>query len=66
VAADVEVRARLVATDHAFDALVSALVARDVAHGRADAPRSPKDLAQLGREGWIWMPRRKAELDESV
>ncbi len=64
VAADVEVRERLVATDHAFDALVSALVARDVARGRADAPRSPMDLAQLGREGWIWMPRRQPALDE--
>jgi hypothetical protein len=66
VKVDVDVQPRLVATDHAFDALVSALVARDVARGRADEPRPPMDLAQLGREGWIWMPRRKAALDESA
>lgn len=64
VVADVGLRESVVATDHAFDALVSALVARDVALGRAEGPKPQVDLAQLGREGWIWMPRKPADLGE--
>jgi predicted nuclease with RNAse H fold len=64
VVADAGLRERVVATDHAFDALVSALVARDVALGRAEGPKPPVDLARLGREGWIWMPRKRADLGE--
>lgn len=46
-----------VATDHALDALIAALVARAAAlEGRADGP--PAELVeQAQREGWIWLPR---------
>jgi hypothetical protein len=42
-------------TDHAFDAMLSAIVARDVALGRDDLHRPCED-GQLRREGWIRMP----------
>ena len=48
-------RDQIVATDHAFDALVSAIVARDVALGRDDKRPDVGD-DQLRREGWIRMP----------
>ncbi len=47
--------ARITNTDHAFDAMLSAIVARDVALGRDD-PHRPGDDGQLRREGWIRMP----------
>lgn len=47
--------ARITNTDHAFDAMLSAIVARDVALGRDD-PNRPGDDGQLRREGWIRMP----------
>jgi Protein of unknown function (DUF429) len=42
-------------TDHAFDAMLSAIVARDVALGRDDLHRPCED-GRLRREGWIRMP----------
>lgn len=51
-----------IATDHAFDALVSALIARDVVLGRAEGPKPPVDVARLHREGGIWMPERRTDL----
>lgn len=45
------------ADDNALDAVLAALTAREVAHGRCDAP--PNDVAELAcREGWIWLPSR--------
>jgi len=64
IVADIGLREKVVATDHAFDALVSAVVARDVALGRAEAPKPPADLARLRREGWIWMPAKQTDLGE--
>jgi hypothetical protein len=46
---------QITGTDHAFDALLSALVARDVALGRDDLHRPCED-GRLRREGWIRMP----------
>lgn len=46
---------QIIGTDHAFDALLSALVARDVALGLDDLHR-PGDDGTLRREGWIRMP----------
>lgn len=47
-------------SEHAFDALVSALVARAVAVGRTGCP--PPELAgQAGREGWIHVPTSPIE-----
>lgn len=46
---------QITGTDHAFDALLSALVARDVALGLDDLHR-PGDDGTLRREGWIRMP----------
>ncbi len=47
----------LVATDHALDALVAALVARAHAIGQARPPSGHEaDLAAT--EGWIWLPDR--------
>lgn len=50
-----EFTARITDIDHAFDALLSALVARDVALGLDDLHR-PGDDGTLRREGWIRMP----------
>jgi hypothetical protein len=47
--------AKITDTDHAFDAMLSAIAARDVALGRDDLHR-PGDDGQLRREGWIRMP----------
>jgi predicted nuclease with RNAse H fold len=47
--------AKITDTDHAFDAMLSAIVARDVALGRDDLHRPCED-GQLRREGWIRMP----------
>lgn len=42
--------------DHALDAVIAALVAREVAGGRCDPP--PPELRDVARrEGWIWLPR---------
>ncbi len=49
---------QITGTDHAFDALLSALVARDVALG-LDDPHRPDDDGTLRREGWIRMPRSR-------
>jgi predicted nuclease with RNAse H fold len=52
---DLEVRAQCAASDHAFDAFVSALVARAVERGKTDRPRKrQRELAR--REGWIHVP----------
>jgi Protein of unknown function (DUF429) len=54
-AMDVELRAQCAASDHAFDAFVSALVARAVERGKTDRPRKrQRELAR--REGWIHVP----------
>lgn len=51
-----------VQSDDALDAVIAALVARQVHHGEAVAP--PAALARLARqEGWIWLP---AQQDLSV
>lgn len=43
------------ADDNALDAVLSALVAREVDRGRCEPP--PSELQQLARqEGWIWLP----------
>jgi predicted nuclease with RNAse H fold len=52
---DPDIRAQCVASDHAFDAFVSALVARAVARGQTDLPRK-KQRALARREGWIHVP----------
>jgi hypothetical protein len=49
-----EVCADCTATDHALDALISALVARAAAIGKTDGPGPLLDLAR--REGWIHLP----------
>lgn len=42
--------------DNALDAVLAALVAREVAFGRCEPP--PQQLRALARrEGWIWLPR---------
>jgi hypothetical protein len=52
---DVELRAQCAGSDHAFDAFVSALVARAVERGKTDRPRKrQRELAR--REGWIHVP----------
>ena len=49
---------QLIASDHAFDALVSALVARAATDGElAWAPPDHIPRQRLQREGWIWLPR---------
>jgi hypothetical protein len=54
--ADPGVRERLTESDHALDAYVSALIARDVHEGRTAPP--PPELADLAaEEGWIHIPR---------
>jgi hypothetical protein len=54
-AMDVELRAQCAGSDHAFDAFVSALVARAVERGKTDRPRKrQRELAC--REGWIHVP----------
>lgn len=41
--------------DNALDAVISAIVAREVAGGRAVAP-SPEFEEAAAQEGWIWLP----------
>ncbi|GAA4284166.1 DUF429 domain-containing protein [Brevibacterium daeguense] len=44
-----------VADDNALDAVLAALVAREVSHGRGEPP--PEELRGTARrEGWIWLP----------
>lgn len=48
-------RALLSSSDHAFDAMVAAVTAREVAAGRTQRP--PPELAHVAqREGWIHVP----------
>lgn len=48
-----------IADDNALDAVVAALVAREVGRGRAVGP--PSSLAaRARREGWIWIPTRSS------
>lgn len=49
-------RARCIATDHALDALVCALVARVAASGQVE-PTPPADCAAARREGWMALPQ---------
>lgn len=42
--------------DDALDAVIAALVAREVDHGRAFPPRA-EELELARQEGWIWLPR---------
>lgn len=50
-----EHRAACEADDNALDAVIAAVIARDVDQGRAVPP--PPELAQLAaEEGWIWLP----------
>jgi len=51
-----EFRPELERSDHAFDALISSLVARAAAVGLTDGPE-PAVLARARREGWIHLPR---------
>ncbi|MEA2171115.1 MAG: hypothetical protein QOF76_4415 [Solirubrobacteraceae bacterium] len=48
----------VVATDHALDALLCALVARAVLDKGTNRPESPEDLESARIEGWIHLPRR--------
>jgi hypothetical protein len=49
-------RERCTADDDALDAVLAALIAREVTHGRAEPP--PPELREVARrEGWIWVPR---------
>lgn len=53
-------RALCVEDDNALDAVLAALVAREVVRGRCGPP--PAHLRELaGREGWIWLPRPEAD-----
>jgi hypothetical protein len=55
----------LVATDHALDALVAALVARAHASGQTRPPNHD-ETALAVTEGWIWLPDRPiGELTET-
>lgn len=47
-----------VATDHALDALLCALVARAVLDGATNAPKASADLELAQIEGWIHLPRK--------
>lgn len=42
--------------DDALDAVLAALIAREVEHGRADPPDA-EHLELARQEGWIWLPR---------
>jgi len=50
-------RDQMVTSDHAFDALISALVARAADGALAWAPPDDIPRERLQREGWIWLPR---------
>lgn len=48
-----------IADDNILDAVIAALMAREVAHGRAVPP--PDDVQKTARrEGWIWLPQKSA------
>lgn len=49
-------RALCSSEDDALDAVIAALTAREVDHGRAFPPRA-EDLELARQEGWIWLPR---------
>jgi Protein of unknown function (DUF429) len=53
-----EHRTRLHASDHAIDALVSALVARAAALDRATPPPPDPPPGRSEVEGWIWVPEQ--------
>lgn len=53
--------AALVATDHAIDALIAALVARAYGLGHVRRPM-PAEEESAALEGWIWLPDRPARL----
>jgi len=55
LAMDDDARTACVASDHAFDAFVSSLVARAVARGKTEPPRK-KQLELARQEGWIHVP----------
>lgn len=49
------------ADDDALDAVLAALIAREVAQGRAEPP--PQELREVARrEGWIWVPRERPRI----
>lgn len=50
------VREQLIASDHALDAFISALVTRAAAAGQTTPPR-PDQLERARSEGWIHVPR---------
>jgi hypothetical protein len=56
------VRDRCVASDHALDALISAVVARAVACGMTHAPTTEDERAMATVEGWMHLPRRDLPL----
>lgn len=49
-------RALCASEDDALDAVLAALMAREVDHGRADPPDA-EHLELARQEGWIWLPR---------
>ncbi|ATG51389.1 hypothetical protein CFK38_07520 [Brachybacterium vulturis] len=49
-------RALCASADDALDAVLAALIAREVDHGRA-VPPDPEHLELAHQEGWIWLPR---------
>ncbi len=52
-----EQRATLARTDHALDALLSALVARAATCGFTEPPPNDNGRSVIAREGWIHLPR---------
>lgn len=53
-------REQCAADDDALDAVVAALIAREVERGRGEPP--PRSLrAAARREGWIWIPRHRSQ-----
>jgi len=50
------IRSTLVATDHALDALVAALVARGFQVERVIGPSSDEERAAAAIEGWLFLP----------
>jgi hypothetical protein len=58
---DASQRAKLIKSDHAIDALLSAFVARAAATGATDPPPSGERAGVIAREGWIHLPNRPLE-----
>ncbi|RSZ65556.1 DUF429 domain-containing protein [Corynebacterium hylobatis] len=51
-----------VADDNALDAVLAAVIAREIAFGRCEAP--PAELREsTRREGWIWLPKEESPAD---